>query len=169
MSRDAAALKLEAANTVKVLEEAAKKLPAGTPPAQLVSDSGSENTATVVEEHLLSASIRQVLALVDEAFSNSIPERLWMSLRHGHLYHHALDVFATVQRLVDFYFDQHNRVIPHAALGGRTPEEVFVGTGVDVPERLREARCRARQARIEANRAASCAACEPTAPARDPP
>ena len=53
-------------------------------------------------------------------------------------------------------------MIPHSALNGRTPSEVYFGKAVDVPEKLAAARAEARAARIEANRARKCDDC-PTA------
>jgi hypothetical protein len=70
-----------------------------------------------------------------------------------------LDSLAAVVRLVEFYVTQHNSVLPHAALGGRTPDEVYFGTATEVPDQLKQARANAPRARIEANRATSCDEC----------
>jgi hypothetical protein len=35
----------------------------------------------------------------------------------------------TVCRLVVFYVDHHNRVLPHSAFHGQTPDEMYFGTG----------------------------------------
>jgi hypothetical protein len=38
-----------------------------------------------------------------------------------------MDTQAAVTRFVEFHVEQHNTVIPHSALGGRTPDEVYFG------------------------------------------
>jgi hypothetical protein len=59
--------------------------------------------------------------------------------------------------------------MPHNALGGRTPAEVYTGTGCEVLQQLSAARALARQARIAANRAMSCESCVTEAVATAPP
>ena len=68
---------------------------------------------------------------------------------------------AHVSTWAGFFVQQHNQVAPHVALRGRTPEEAYFGLALDLPERLAEARARARQTRLEHNRALSCAVCTP--------
>ena len=77
--------------------------------------------------------------------------------QHG--YQHQLDSLATLERLAAFYIDQYNRVLPHAAFDGQTPDEMYFATGEAIPGQLKEARARARAARLEANRAAACSQC----------
>ena len=60
-----------------------------------------------------------------------------------------------------FYVKQHNSVMPHSALGGLTPDEVYFGTGGGVREKLADAWQRAREARLAANRTVQCGACAP--------
>jgi hypothetical protein len=40
-----------------------------------------------------------------------------------------LDSITTVRRLVAFYVDEHNRVLPHSAFCGQTPDEMYFGIG----------------------------------------
>ena len=68
---------------------------------------------------------------------------------------------AGLARHVAFYVPQHNSVIPHSALGGLTPDEVYFGTGTEVRERLADAWRSAREDRHAVNRAASCGRCSP--------
>ena len=58
-----------------------------------------------------------------------------------------------------FYIDQHNCVLPHAASDGQTPDEIYFATGEAVPRQLEEERARAKAARLETNRAATCSQC----------
>ena len=81
------------------------------------------------------------------------------SLKHGWLYLHQLDTFAALERLVTFYVEQHNTILPHAAFAGQTPDEMYFGRGEEVPSNLGAARARAHEARMKANRSLTCAAC----------
>ena len=56
-------------------------------------------------------------------------EAWWRSLKHHWLFLHALDSVPTVRRLVAFYVDEHNRVLPHSAFRGQTPDEMYFGIG----------------------------------------
>jgi hypothetical protein len=71
----------------------------------------------------------------------------------------TLDSVARVRTLVEFYVNEHNTKRPHPAFGGQTPDEMFFGTGSNVPEDLALAKSNARTARLDANRAASCERC----------
>jgi hypothetical protein len=52
-----------------------------------------------------------------------------MSAKIARLFLHSLDSVTTVRRLVGFYVDQHNRVLPHSAFHGQTPDEMYFGSG----------------------------------------
>jgi putative transposase len=86
-------------------------------------------------------------------------EAWWRSLKHQWLFQHSLDSIATVRRLVAFYVEEHNRVLPHSAFRGQTPDEMYFGTGDAVPADLMSRAADARRARQEANRSASCETC----------
>ena len=86
-------------------------------------------------------------------------EAWWRSLKHQWLFLHALDSAATVRRLVAFYVEEHNRVLPHSAFRGQTPDEMYFGTGGAVPVDLADRAAAARRARGAINRSASCAMC----------
>jgi hypothetical protein len=102
---------------------------------------------------------RALLAFTELKFSNSMIEAWWRSLKHHWLFLHPLESVATVRRLVAFYVDEHNHVLPHSAFRGQTPDEMYFGTGDGVPADLRSRAAVARQARVQANRSASCEAC----------
>ena len=51
----------------------------------------------------------------------------------------TLDSIATVRKLVEFYVQPHNELVPHSAFKGQTPEEMYFATGADVPEKLQAA------------------------------
>jgi hypothetical protein len=87
------------------------------------------------------------------------------------LFLNQLDSFSGLEKLVAFYVEQHNSVMPHSAFKGQTPDEVFARTGHELPDILAAQRRTARQARIEENRKLSCEACfyAETQPAGLPP
>jgi len=64
-----------------------------------------------------------------------------------------------VLRLVAFYVEQHNSVLPHSAFQGQTPDEMYFGTGDAVPKDLLSRAAAARRTRVEANRSALCEIC----------
>jgi hypothetical protein len=66
---------------------------------------------------------------------------------------------AMTRRLVAFRVDKHNRVLPHSAFRGQTPNEMSCGTGDAVPADLMSRAAAARRARAEANRSAACETC----------
>ena len=61
--------------------------------------------------------------------------------------------------LVASYVDEHNRVLPHAAFGGQTPDEMYFGAGDAIQAELAARADAARRARLQANRSASCGTC----------
>ena len=83
----------------------------------------------------------------------------WRNLKHHWLNLNRLDSLAAVEKLVAFYVDQHNSVMPHAALKSRTPDEVFNGEALHVHADLATAHQRALRERIATNRALECDAC----------
>ena len=125
----------------------------------LMVDGGVENFNEAVDELVNRGGLRRIVAQTDVRFSNSLIERFWRALKYNWCFLHQLDDLATLRRLVAFYIDQHNRVLPHTAFDGQTPDEMYLGSGEGVPSQLEEARARARAARLEANRRATCTAC----------
>src|SRR5690606_33773908 len=80
-------------------------------------------------------------------------------LKHQWLYLHQLDGIATVRRLVGFYVQQHNEVMPHSAFGGATPDEVYFERTHGVVEHLKAQRAEAQTVRLAMNRRAACSEC----------
>jgi hypothetical protein len=78
-----------------------------------------------VDDLITTGVLRRLLAFTDLNFSNSMIEAWWRSLKHQWLFLHPLDSVSTVRRLVAFYVDQHNRVLPHSAFRGQTPDEMY--------------------------------------------
>ena len=147
------------ANSVAVLLDAGRAAtPSDTAPVVL-ADAGVENVNAQVDELIITGVLRRVLAFTELRFSNSMIEAWWRSLKHQWLFLHSLDSVTTVRRLVEFYVDEHNRVLPHSAFRGQTPDEMYFGTGDTVPADLTSGAAAARRARAEANRSAACETC----------
>ena len=125
----------------------------------VLADGGVENVNAQVDELITGGVLRRLLALTELQFSNSMIEAWWRSLKHQWLFLHSLDSVATVRRLVAFYVAEHNRVLPHSAFRGQTPDEMYFGTGDAVPADLAARAAAVRQARGAVNRSASCVTC----------
>jgi hypothetical protein len=146
-------------NSSAVLIEASR----GTTPSEttpvVLADAGVENVNAQVDELIATGVLRRLLAFTELKFSNSMIEAWWRSLKHQWLFLHSLDSVATVRRLVEFYVQEHNRVLPHSAFRGQTPDEMYFGIGDAVPTDLTARAAAARRGRAEANRSAACGAC----------
>ena len=146
-------------NSVAVLPHASRgATPSDTAPV-LLADAGVENVNAQVDELIDAGVLRRLLALTELQFSNSMIEAWWRSLKHQWLFLHSLDSVTTVRRLVAFYVDEHNRVLPHSACRGQTPDEMYFATGDAVPADLTGRAAAARRRRVEVNRSASCETC----------
>jgi transposase InsO family protein len=146
-------------NSVAVLLEASRgATSSGTTPVVL-ADAGVENVNAQVDALIATGLLHRVLAFTELRFSNSMIEAWWRCLKHHWLFLHSLDSVTTVCRLVEFYVEEHNRVLPHSAFHGQTPDEMYFGTGDAVPADLRSGAAAARRVRVEANRSAACETC----------
>jgi putative transposase len=143
--------------TAQLLLDASQAVTTGTP--TVLVDGGIENYNAAVNEVVESGLLKRVLAQTEIQFSNSLIESWWRVLKHQWLYLNELDSAKRVEKLVEFYVVQHNSHLPHSAFQGETPDEMYYGTGKEVPKRLQEARLEARRQRIDANRGRSCGVC----------
>ena len=146
-------------NSVAVLVEASRGATRSDTTPVVLADAGVENVNAEVDDLITTGVLRRVLAFTELKFSNSMIEAWWRSLKHQWLFLHSLDSVTTVRRLVAFYVDEHNRVLPHSAFQGQTPDEMYFGTGDTVSADLRSRAAAARRTRAEANRLASCETC----------
>ena len=146
-------------SSVAVLREATRWRTSAESPPVVLADGGVENVNAQVDALITSGVLRRLLARTELQFSNSMIEAWWRSLKHQWLFLHPLDSVPTVRRLVAFYVDEHNHVLPHSAFRGQTPDEMYFGTGGAVPVDLADRTAAARRARGAINRSASCAMC----------
>jgi putative transposase len=147
------------ANSVAVLVEAGRDVTPSEMTPIVLADAGVENVNADVDELIATGVLRRVLAFTELKLSNSMIEAWWRSLKHQWLFLHSLDSVATVRRLVEFYVQEDNQVLPHSAFRGQTPDEMYFGTGDAVPTELTTRAAAARRARVEANRCAACGTC----------
>jgi putative transposase len=124
-----------------------------------MGDKGIENINEEVQALVRDGLFSLIIGQIDVVESNSMIEAFWKSMKYAWLFLHPLDTRETVEKLVRFYVSEHNGTVPHSALRGRTPDEVYLGTGEHVLGELTESRKQAREARIATNRAASCRVC----------
>ncbi len=127
--------------------------------ALLVSDAGSENVNRLVDDELEGIDLERVLAQIDVTYSNSMIEAFWRSLKHSWLYLHGLETESELRRLIAFYVESHNEVMPHSVFQGQTPNEMFFGTGDAVVSRLASDRVQAQAERLALNRSLGCGFC----------
>jgi Integrase core domain len=102
----------------------------------VVADAGVENVNAHVDELIATGVLGRLLAFTELKFSNSMIDAWWRSLKHHWLFLHSLDSVATIRRLVAFYVQEHNHVLPHSAFRGQTPDAMYFGTGDRVPANL---------------------------------
>jgi transposase InsO family protein len=146
-------------NSVAVLLDASRGAMSSDATPVVLADAGVENVNALVDALISTGVLRRMLALTELKLSNSMIEAWWRSLKHQWLFLHSLDSVTTVRRLVTFYVDEHNRVLPHSAFRGQTPDEMYFGTGDAVPADLTSRAAASRRARVEANRLAACETC----------
>ncbi len=144
--------------TAQLLLDASQSMTAGQP--MVLVDGGVENFNSAVDQLVETGLLKRVLAQTEISFSNSLIESWWRVLKHQWLYLNTLDTVTAVRKLVAFYVEQHNRHLPHSAFHGQTPNEMYFGTGTDIPQQLEASRIAARQSRMQANRAQTCRTCE---------
>ena len=91
----------------------------------MLADAGVEHVNAQVDGLIETGVLRRLLAFTELKFSNSMIEAWWRSLKHQWLFLHPLESVATIRRLVAFYVQEHNRVLPHSAFRGQTPDEMY--------------------------------------------
>ena len=106
-----------------------------------------------------SGLLKRILAQTEIRYSNSLIELWWRVIKHQWLFLNTLGAVASVRKLVAFYVQQHNSHLPHSAFKGKAPDEMYFGTGDDIPKKLEEAKLQARGLRLKSNRERNCQVC----------
>ena len=86
-------------NTVTTLLEATNRMAPTDVPPTMLADAGVENVNARVDELISSSALRRLLAMTEIAFSNSMIESWWRTLKHQWLYLNTLDTVASLQEI----------------------------------------------------------------------
>lgn len=110
---------------------------------------------------ITSKSIKRIIARVDIHFSNSMVESLFRMLKSNFLKTEKLRSLQDVKRKIDFFFIEHNEVIPRHQFDGATPMEKFLNTWTMADlQKLDDGMQEAAAMRVRDYKKRSCAACE---------
>ena len=91
----------------------------------LIVDGGGENKGFAVKKLEALGHFKKQVARFEIAFSNSMVEALFRSLKHNYLYSKEIRSHKSLKKHVDFWCTDHNARIPHTAFKGETPLEKF--------------------------------------------
>lgn len=129
----------------------------------LMSDGGTENDNHKVLNFITAKNIKIMIARVDIHFSNSMVESLFRMLKSNFLKTEKLRSLQDVERKIEFFFTEHNDVIPNQQLEGATPKEKFLNTWTKSDlEKLSDGMQDAAEKRIREYKENSCGACRLT-------
>jgi len=105
-------------------------------------------------------SIKRMIARVDIHFSNSMVESLFRMLKTNFLKSETLRSLQDVERKIDFFFTEHNEVIPRYQFQGATPKEKFLNTWTKSDlQKMTDGLAAAVDKRIQEHKEVSCGAC----------
>lgn len=116
---------------VRTLEEA---LQHGQPEI-FNSDQGSQFTSNDFTGVLEKAGVAISMDGKGRCMDNVFVERLWRSLKYEEVYMKAYENIFEARAGIAEWVRFYNLERPHQALGYRTPQEVFLSTRTDIPER----------------------------------
>jgi len=81
-------------------------------------DGGVENINKAVTKLVTDGLMKLILAQTDLSYSNSMIEAFWRVLKNQWIYLNHLDTLSTLRKLIEFYVNEHNAVLPHSAFDG---------------------------------------------------
>ena len=91
-----------------VLLEAAKLIKNRDRQVKVLVDDGSENKGSIVDPVFDDLPVlKRIVAQIQISFSNSMIEAFFSRLKHGWLYLNDLRDFATLEKLISFYVQEH--------------------------------------------------------------
>lgn len=126
----------------------------------VMMDPGTENKNDKVLQFITSKNLVRTLARVDIHYSNSMIESLFHSLKNKFLYHQKIKGLEDLIRKANFYFRQHNEIVPLAVHRGGKPCEVYLSAWSDSErEQLQENKITAFLARKKKNLEPPCKTC----------
>ena len=126
----------------------------------VMMDPGGENKNGKVLNFISSKNLLRTLARVDVHYSNSMVEGLFHGFKNKFLYHQKIKSIEDLRRKANFYFHEHNEVVPLAVHRGGRPREVFLSSWNDAErEQLQANKTNAFVARKKKNLEPPCSTC----------
>jgi putative transposase len=119
------AITMEAMHAVEALEEAFAKY---GQPEIVNTDQGSQFTATVFTEAVLSRGISLSMDGKGAWRDNVFVERVWRSVKYEEVYLKAYESVGHARRSIGDYINLYNQRRPHSSLEDRTPDEAYFAT-----------------------------------------
>lgn len=94
------------------------------------TDQGSQFTSPRFTEILRDAGVRLSMDGRGRWLDNVFIERLWRSLKYECVYLHAFETGSEARLGIGKWIEYYNQHRPHSTLGGQTPDEIYLGTGM---------------------------------------
>ncbi len=94
------------------------------------TDQGSQFTSPRFTELLRDANVRLSMDGRGRWLDNVFIERLWRSLKYECVYLHAFEAGSEARLGIGRWIEYYNQRRPHSTLGGQTPDEIYLGTGM---------------------------------------
>jgi len=94
------------------------------------TDQGSQFTSPRFTELLREASVRLSMDGRGRWLDNVFIERLWRSLKYECVYLNAFEAGSEARLGIGRWIEYYNRHRPHSTLGGQTPNELYLGSGI---------------------------------------
>ena len=126
----------------------------------LLVDSGTENLNRHVDTLVKTGLIKRTIEQIDISFSNSMIESFFRTIKHRWLFMLSLDDIECIRKYVGEFIEDYNTLIPHSALRGATPLEMYFGNWLPAQmDELERAEEQAREERRIANLSSACGFC----------
>lgn len=94
------------------------------------TDQGSQFTSPRFTELLRDANVRLSMDGRGRWLDNVFIERLWRSLKYECVYLNAFETGSEARLGIGRWIEYYNQHRPHSTLGGRTPDDVYLGSGI---------------------------------------
>jgi transposase InsO family protein len=91
-------------------------------------DGGIENLNRHVDHLVQSGIIKRTIEQIDISFSNSVIESFFRTIKHRWPFMLSLDDLDSVRKHVVAFIEDYNSLIPHSALRGAKPLEMYLGS-----------------------------------------
>ncbi len=148
--------------TSKLIEQAYQKASKLTKNlnVKLIVDGGPENNNIYVDNFINQSqiNIQKLVALRDIDYSNSMIERVNMTLKYRYLFPKEIRDLKHLKRTFRYFLNDYNYKKPHGELKGLTPDESWKGLQIDKKMQFKALK-QARTSRIAFNKENKCVNC----------